>query len=367
MARDLHVSSPTVFAAFSVAMVVSAVVGPYAGRAIDRHGGRWVLGITNVVFATGLVLLAKASGVLGLFGAWIVVGIAMGAGLYEAAFSSLVRIYGLRASPLITGVTLIAGFASTVGWPFSALLQAHLGWRGACLVWAGIHLFIALPLNATIPAHATGEEEAAAHHDDPQPSPRGGGESRERRTAILLAYVFAVAWFVSTAMATHLPRVLQEMGATATGALAAAALVGPAQVAARLVEYGVLRRTHPLLSARLATVAHPLGAAIVLTVGAAASPVLAIFHGAGNGILTIAKGTLPLVLFGPDGYGRRQGILMGPARVAQALAPWAFGLAIDRGGARALWVSSALSASALVALMMVSIPSVEKRHAAPLT
>src|SRR6185437_15655253 len=150
--------------------------------------------------------------------------------------------------------------------------------------------------------------------------------------AAILAFVFAAAWFVTGAMAAHLPRLLQSAGATPAAAIAAAALVGPAQVAARLLEFGLLRRLHPLSSARLAATLHPLGAALLTVAGAPAAIGFALLHGAGNGMLTIAKGTLPLALFGPGGYGLRNGILSAPARVAQAAAPLLFGLLLDGPG-----------------------------------
>lgn len=113
----------------------------------------------------------------------------------------------------------------------------------------------------------------------------------------------------------------------------------------------MLRKVHPLLSARLATLMHPFGAALLVFAGAPMAALFVILHGAGNGILTIAKGTLPLVLFGPQGYGARQGLLMVPARLAQALAPWLFGVCLDRWGAGALWLSAALGLLAFGALM----------------
>ncbi|MFN6997627.1 MAG: MFS transporter, partial [Aquincola tertiaricarbonis] len=123
MARDLGTTVPTVLAAFSLALVVSAAVGPRAGHAIDRLGGRPVLMATSGVFAAGLVGLGLCQGLAGLFMAWVVLGLGMGSGLYEAAFASLVRLYGRQARNGITGITLIAGFASTVGWPLSAWLE----------------------------------------------------------------------------------------------------------------------------------------------------------------------------------------------------------------------------------------------------
>jgi len=355
MARDLGVSAPTIYAAFSIAMVASALVGPWAGHAIDRRGGRIVLIATSLLFAFGLVILGVAQGIWMMLAAWIVIGVAMGSGLYEAAFSSLVWLYGHHARGAITGITLIAGFASTVGWPLSSWMEAVFGWRGACFGWAMMHLLIGLPLNAWLPkAPVAAKLERlnvtdAEHVGEPS-TPR---REQQRGAITLLAFVFAATWFISTAMATHLPRLLEAAGITLSTAVAVGALIGPAQVGGRLLEFGLLRQIHPLLSARLAALAHPAGVAVLLSGGPVMAPVFAILHGAGNGILTIAKGTLPLALFGPQGYGARQGWLMMPARVAQALAPFVFGLALDAWGANALWLSGGIGLAAFAALLLL--------------
>ena len=355
MARDLGVATSAVFAAFSVALIVSALLGPMAGHTIDRHGGRPVLLATNVLFAAGLTALALAQGPVGLFAAWVLIGVAMGSGLYEAAFATLVRLYADGARGAITGITLLAGFASTVGWPLSAWMEGAYGWRGACLGWAALHLLVGMPLNAWLPRAttlprditATGHQpsQAITTHVPPLTSPR--------RTAVLLSFVFAATWFISTAMAAHLPRVLQTSGMPLHTAVAVAALVGPAQVVARLLEFSLLRRVHPLASARLAAMAHPLGGALLMAVGGPAGALFTVLHGAGNGILTIAKGTLPLVLFGPLGYGMRQGLLMVPARVAQAFAPVLFGMLLDAHGTAAVGLTAALGLAAALALWVL--------------
>ncbi|MDD2176592.1 MFS transporter [Acidovorax sp. D2M1] len=359
MAHDLGVTTPTVFAAFSVALIVSALLGPFAGRAIDRHGGRPVLVGTNLLFAASLAGMALAQGPVGLFAAWVLMGVAMGSGLYEAAFATLVRLYGQGARGAITGITLIAGFASTVGWPLSAWMEVQWGWRGACAGWAALHLLVGVPLNGWLP-HADAAEKAS---EPPAGAPstltteKAASASpapvHPLRTTVLLSFVFAVTWFTSTAMAAHLPRLLQASGTSLQAAVAMAALVGPAQVAARLLEFGFLRRLHPLLSAQLAAAAHPVGAALLMVVGGPAAAVFTVLHGAGNGILTIAKGTLPLVLFGPAGYGARQGLMMVPARVAQAFAPVLFGMLLDSAGAAALWLTTLLGLAALAALWLL--------------
>jgi MFS family permease len=361
MARDLGVDMPTVFAAFSVALVISALVGPATGRAIDRHGGRPLLMTTNAVFAAGLVSMGLAQGPVSMFAAWALLGLAMGAGLYESAFATLVRLYGHASRNPITGITLIAGFASTVGWPLSAWLELRFGWRGACFTWAALHLLLGLPLNALLPkvppAHALAarpdEVTGEATDDAAAMAPATPPLQRPTLTVAVLAYVFAATWFVSTSMATHLPQLLQATGATLAVAVGVGALVGPAQVAGRLLEFGLLRRVHPMWSARLAALGHPLGAALLLVVGAPAATVFVLLHGAGNGIMTIAKGTLPLALFGPQGYGARLGWLTLPARATQAAAPFLFGMALQRWGASALWLSGALGLSAVAALMLL--------------
>lgn len=347
MARDLGVSAPTVFAAFSVALIVSALLGPKAGAAIDRFGGRPVLVGTSLVFAAGLAGLALAQGPVGLFVAWVVLGVGMGSGLYEAAFAALVCLYGKDSRTTITGITLIAGFASTVGWPLSTFLEAQLGWRGACFVWAGLHLVLGLPLNAMLPKAQPSEETPTAETPNHALAPE---PASSMRATLALSFVFAATWFISTAMAAHLPRLLQAAGVSLAGAVLVGALIGPSQVGARLLEFGFLRKVHPLLSARLAAAMHPLGVAAFALLGAPAAALFGILHGAGNGILTIAKGTLPLVIFGPQGYGHRQGLLMVPARIAQALAPWLFGLALDTWGRGALVLSASIGVLALLAL-----------------
>lgn len=348
--RDTGASAALVFGAFSVALLVAAGAGPVAGRLIDRFGGRPVLIASNLVFALGLFLLSRATQASHVFAAWAVMGVAMGSGLYEAAFATVVRLHGAQARRAITGITLFAGFASTVGWPLSAYLESTVGWRGACLAWAGLHLAIGLPLNLLVPRAASAAERAA-----PVPGLPAGPQAvltpaQQRRAGAMMAYVFAVSWFISTAMAAHLPALLLASGASLVAAVGVAALVGPAQVAGRLIEFSFLKQAHPLLSARLATLAHPLAALCLGLFGAAAAPAFAVLHGLGNGILTIAMGTLPLLIFGPQGYGQRQGLLMLPARVVQAAAPFLFGVVVQHLGAGALWLSAGLGLSAFVVL-----------------
>jgi MFS family permease len=233
IAEGLGVSRALVFGVFSGALLLSALLGPAVGRAIDTRGGRGVLVLSNVVLAAGLVLLAFAHGVVSLAVAWAVLGVGMALGLYDSAFATLAGLYGRAARGPITGITLIAGFASTIGWPLSAFLDAILGWRGTCLTWAALHLLIGLPLNRLLIPRAAPPERTAEPEVSTPASPRG--------TMTILAFVFAATWFVTGAMAAHMPRLLEIAGATSTAAIAAAAL----SIAALLALIGLRARTSP--------------------------------------------------------------------------------------------------------------------------
>ena len=345
IAQGLALSRTAVFGLFSGALLLSAVLGPSVGRAIDDRGGRGVLTLSNLVLAAGLVLLGLAQGFVTLALAWTVLGVGMAMGLYDPAFATVTGLYGRAARAPITGITLIAGFASTVGWPLSAFLDAQFGWRCACFVWAALHIVIGLPLNRLLVPRAPPPARRSEMAAESLPAPRGA--------MVILAFVFATTWFVTGAMAAHLPRLLEIAGASTTAAIAAAALVGPAQVAARLVEFGALRMVHPLVSARVAALLHPVGAVILGLLGPGAVTAFAVLHGAGNGLLTIAEGTVPLAIIGPVGYGLRSGILGAPARATQAFSPLLFDLLMDRMGIGVIAVSAGLSLTAFAAMLLL--------------
>jgi predicted MFS family arabinose efflux permease len=344
IARDLGISSNWFFAAFSASLVISGLLGPRVGRQIDRVGGRQVLCISNIVFAAGLGLLGATTSLWMMSAAWLLLGIGMGCGLYDAAFGTLGRIYGSGARSAITGITLIAGFASTVGWPLSSLGLETIGWRDTCYAWALAHIVIGLPLNLLLPRSQPGHAS-----EGPVAKPRIVID----RTMVLLSFAFAAAWTVTSAMAAHLPRIVEAFGATPAQAVVAGMMIGPAQVGARVMEAGLLNRFHPIVSTRLACITHPIGACVIGIFGGGAAAAFALLHGAGNGILTIARGTLPLAIFGPENYAYRIGLIGAPSRICQALAPLGFGLLIEPMGRLVVVVSAGLSLTALVALMVL--------------
>ena len=327
IAADLTLAPTLVFSLMSVALAASAVAAPSAGRWVDRHGGKGMLLVSNLVFAAGLSLIGMAQGP-------IVLTLAMAFGLYGTPFAILVSLYGDQARRSITGVALIGGLGSSLGFPATHWLGQQFGWQGACFAWAALHLLVCLPLGAfVIPRDLGGH--ISANVGPPAPVVWD-------RAMIQLSVLFAGAWFISTCMSTHLPRLFMAFGLSTTAAMSTAALVGLAAVAIRALEFTLLRRFPPLLATRVATLMHPLGATALLTFGKVAAPAMALGQGAGNGMLTVAKGVLPLSIWGTEGYAYRSAVLSRPAQIAQIGGPALYGLAIDRSPTLALMGGAAI-------------------------
>jgi len=353
MAADVGMSTSAVFLAFSAALLLQAVTGPRIGKLVDHRGGRLPLTAASLLFAAGLVGLAVAQTPAVLIAAWFVIGFGMSAGLYDIAFAGLVGWFGADARRSITGVTLIAGFASTIGWPLTAWLEHTVGWRGACLAWAALNLLVALPLHLSLPHAPAPKPEPAADAALVSDAPVPGDLSK----MILMATAFAVLAAIGSAMSAHLPPLLNALGVSPAAAVGAAALVGPAQVAARLAEFALVRRLHPLVSGRVAVSLFPIGAVLLIALGGVAAAPFTLLYGAGNGLFTIVRGALPLALFGSRNYGRRLGVLNVPARLLQAVSPFVFALMIDRSANLALAVMAAGSVLAFGALMLLRRPA----------
>lgn len=320
---DLGADPALVYGAFSLALLISGLAAPRVGRAIQRRGGRPVLIASALVIAVGLALLGLLPGLGGWFLAWVVLGFGMALGLYEAAFATLGVLYGRAARRPITLVTLLAGFASTLGWPLTAALLPILGWRGACLAYAGVALVAILPIYALLipaaPAPATAADGAEAAAEMPLPA------AWVRRSFLLIAGFFTLRALVTATLSVHLLTVLGGLGLSVAAAVGVAALQGPSQVAGRLVEFTTGRGAHPLLVARLGGALLPLGALALVLAGPAGAPGAAVafvvLYGASNGIMTISRGAVPLALFGPRGYPVLMGRLALPILVVQAAAP----------------------------------------------
>lgn len=351
--RELGLSPNWTFAGLSIALVVSSFIGPAVGRHVDQGGGRGALVAANIAFALGLALLGLAHGLPLMIAAWLVMGLGCGLGYYETAFAALTRLYGVSARKLISGVTLIAGFTSTVSWPLMAWLEGEIGWRGVCFFWVAANLLVALPLNLMLPAAAPAPARDTSPDDEGEPAPVVD-PTLERRAMSAIGLMFTATAIVSSGLSAIMPQLLAQFGVSQAAAIAASALIGPAQVVGRLAEMSWLSRYHPLLSARLATIFLPLGAGAFIAGGAALAIPFTLLYGLGNGILTIARGALPLAIFGPAGYGRRVGLLAAPSRIAAAVAPVAVGLLFDASATAGLAAMAACNIIGFAALFLIS-------------
>ncbi|MDI1328459.1 MAG: MFS transporter [Brevundimonas sp.] len=339
MAQTLSLEPSALFIALSVAFLISAVLSPPAGRWIERSGGRRVQAWAHLAFAAALLTMALAPSAVVLMAGVVALGIGMSIGLYGTAFAILVEWHGAAARRPITAVSLIGALGGGLGWPVSRLIIGAWDWRVACAVWALVHLALCLPLTlAVLPRrHAASATKAAP------------GRIRWDRRMVQIAAVFAGGWMVSTAMGAHLPRLLDQLGLGAEHAAWAAGLMAASAIAARLFDLIVLHRSHPLATVRLACLFHPLGAGLAAWGGARLAPLLAVGQGAGNGLLSVASGVLPLHVFGPERYAARQALLLTPARYLQAVAPAAYAIALDASP------HVALAASSLVCLAMCAL------------
>lgn len=303
-----------ILGAFSWALIVAGIGAPKAGAWIDRAGGRNALLASIVIIAAGLAILAIGPGLVGWYLGWTVIGVGMSMGLYDAAFATAGGLLGQEAGPVITGITLIAGFTSTVFWPLGTALIGPLGWRGLLLVYAGIMLLINLPLVwFLVPPSPPRPKAAATGHGRRTPA--------ERAAMAILGAFFSIRWFITSMIAVNILVLFTGIGLTATEAVTIAALIGPGQVAGRMLEYLIGPRIGILVKARVGALLFPLGALLLLLPGPIAAGGFAILYGMSNGIMTVNRGTLPLAIFGPDGYARVLGILAVPVLAAQAIAP----------------------------------------------
>jgi MFS family permease len=342
IAREFGWGQSFVFGVFSFGLLAGAVAAPVLGRLVDRYGARTILCLGSVAAALVLALFSVMQN------AWHFAAIMLAAEFialavqYDAGFAALAQAHGREARAHITLVTLIAGFASTIFWPLLQWLLIWMTWREIYLVLAAMNLLIALPIHLALPR---------VRISAPTPLPRAddvgietGLDGERRRKMILMATAFAAGGFVISAVGATLLVLMRDLGYATSMATLAGSLIGPSQVAARLLEYVRRNLFSPPLTAIIAALAMGIGLALLS--GALIQPVaafaitFAIFYGAGQGLTSIVRGVLPLHYFGPAGYGRTMGTLASARIIASAVAP-----------VTVIWLNEAVSpAAALSAL-----------------
>lgn len=343
VADTFAIPTSQLFAIFSVGLLVGGLISPAMGKMMDAHGAPRLMAIGSVLAAVGLMAAALAPGIVAFGVVTVALEVASVLVLYDAAFATLARLGGVGAQRSVTHLTLIAGFASTVFWPLCGWLLDGFGWRGVYGVFAGLHLCVALPLHLwlwrrpAIPAGYAGRNPVAADRHRPL-------ASQDRTFAFwCVAASFALSGFLVSALGVHLIPILQSIG-LGTAAYAASMLMGPAQVAIRLTDAIFWGALHPLAVALICAVALPAAVLMLLVVSPAvlAGGLFALLFGIGQGLTSIVRGTVPLALFGPDGFGARLGRLAAIRIVLGAGAPFLFAAIQETAGL-----------SAALALMLV--------------
>lgn len=319
IAQDTGWPLPWIIASLSAGLLVSGFVSPAVGKMINKRGGRFVLALACPLLACGLVVQGLASTLPIFVLGWLIMGLGMGAGLYDAAFSTLGQIYRTRARTSITALTLWGGFASTVSWPLTAWLASTLGWRGTLFTYALIQLLVCLPLVLKM---VPKPEKKVLGITESQPllNDEFSLTAIEKRQFTLLTAAFVVAGTTFSILTIHLLTLLQTLDVTLDQAVLFGTLIGPAQVVGRIVEMAGRGRHHPLWTLTAAIILIAIGTFLLVT-GFASIGVALVLYGAGNGIFSIARGTVPLALFGPDRYAVVMGKLARPPLWSQAVAP----------------------------------------------
>ncbi|MBG0776215.1 MAG: MFS transporter [Desulfovibrionaceae bacterium] len=361
MTAELGWGRAAIYAGFSVALVVMGLASPLVGRCVDRWGGGPVMGAGALCAALGLAGIAVAQAMPLYYAAWACLGLAMRAMLYDAAFAALTRLGGATARGPMAQITLLGGLASTCFWPLGHALAGALGWRGALLAYAGLALAIA-PLNLSLPRGRAADDRSGQPRDGSSgacptaPAITPGPRRDALLAAALYALLFALTTGISTGMAAHVIAILQGLGLPASLSVSLALLFGVGQFLARLSVVAGRGRLHPATLNLIAGLALPLAFALPLVLAtspalppiagpvpdcdagpsAAAVATAAAFvlcYGVGNGILSITRGSLPLIFFDVATYGTVVGRLLAPSFLVSAVSPLVFAAVMDRFGA----------------------------------
>lgn len=352
---DLDWSRVVVYGGFSAALVVMGLSSPAVGRLIDRYGGRWVMTTGSVLGALGCAALASVHTVPAYYAGWVVLGVSMRCNLYDAAFATLARIGGPTAKRPISHITLLGGLASTVFWPIGHSLAAAWGWRAALACYAGFAL-LTVPLNLAIPEGRYGDNDASSPLDELAVLTKGRGD--RVLAGALYALIVTLTAFLNSAMSAHMIGILAGMGIALSLAVWIAALRGIGQTLGRTVDVLFGHGVHPLNLNLAASLALPLCFVAALASGQSivAAVAFAFVYGAANGVMTITRGTVPLVLFDFRSYGGLVGNLLVPSFVVSAAAPIVYAFMIERGGEPiALLVSIGVASIAFAAALALKL------------
>jgi len=355
IAADLSISLEQVFAVFSLSLFVGGLSATVIGRQMDKIGAATVLTIGSVLSALTLVLCAWSPSVAIFAVGIVLLEASSGMVQYQAAFAALVENDPKSASRNITYLTLIGGFASTIFWPISVALLDVITWREIYLLYAALNLALCMPLHFWIMRQgkaikANGVQQAREHLVGAIPV------EKRRKAMLIVSVAFAILGFTLASILAHMVPMLDTLG-LGTTAVVIGALFGPAQVMSRLINMVFGSRLSPPMLAVISA-ALMVGGIVVLGITGNSLPgavAFAICLGLGSGINSIAQGSLPLYLFGSEGYGAVTGKMAAARLAAGAAAPFAFAAAMGQFGVEmSLFATAALGAVGIGAFASVA-------------
>ncbi|HZT46394.1 MAG TPA: MFS transporter [Hyphomicrobiaceae bacterium] len=326
----------TVFLGFSVALIVMGLISAFVGRLIDRIGARAVMSVGTVVLSAGLLALSQVGDQASYLAVWALIGVGMRCTLYDAAFAALVQITPTRGRKAISYLTLYGAYASTVFWVIGHYLNEAYGWRGTLAIFAAINLAVCLPLNWAGLARREDADEAKAPAAAGAASPDGPVlEGRMRVVGIaLFALIMSINGFVFGVISLQLVPVLEAAGLVGATAVWVASLKGHGQFAGRVIEIFFGRNLAAMTIARIAIGVVPVSLLLLFLARGELWLLVAftLVLGASQGVITIVRGAVPLVLFGAKGYGEVLGLIATPILLVNAFSPAIFALLVDQFG-----------------------------------
>ncbi|MFJ1312143.1 arsenite efflux MFS transporter ArsK [Rhizobium sp. NFACC06-2] len=355
IAADLSISLEQVFAVFSLSLFVGGLCAPVIGRQMDKIGAATVLTIGSALSALTLIICAWSPSVAIFAVGIVLLEVSSGMVQYQAAFAALVENDPKSASRNITYLTLIGGFASTIFWPISVALLDVITWREIYLLFAALNLALCMPLHFWIMRQGkaiktNGVQQAREHVVGAIPV------EKRRKAMLIVSVAFAILGFTLASILAHMVPMLDTLG-LGTTAVVIGALFGPAQVMSRLINMVFGSRLSPPMLAVISA-ALMVGGIVVLGITGNSLPgavAFAICLGLGSGINSIAQGSLPLYLFGSEGYGAVTGKMAAARLAAGAAAPFAFAAMMERFGiSTSLFLSAALGAIGVIAFLSVA-------------
>jgi MFS family permease len=354
VAKDLGASIETIFAIYTVALFLSGMTAPYLGKLMDRYGGALVMSAGSLAAAITLATGAISSNIVTFGLLTILAQIAGGMIQYQAAFTTLVETRPHAASRSIMFLTLFAGFASSIFWPFATYLTENYLWQEIYFLYASLNLLICMPLHLWI--NRCNQRGRSTAQGAPVPV-IGTVPSEQRRSAlIIVAIAFGVQGFTLSAILTHMVPMLSNLG---LGALAViiGVLFGPSQAVSRLATMLFTSKMRPSSLATLSSVSMVIGTVVLGFTGnwIPGAIFFAICLGLGSGISSIAQGALPLWLFGSKGYGGISGRIAAARLVAASTAPFIFSVLMEKlGTPTALLINAVIGVAGIIAFVLLS-------------